>query len=151
DSTSPASSPVVITTEGTGVTGKVTVTDKAGNSATFDSPAVNIDKTPPTLGWGAPNPAPNGHRWNNHPPTLASDASDATSGVDTTSPRSPLRFSTEGAGQTQTVTVTDRAGNSATFTSPAFSIDMTPPTISITPANGAGPIDLCGMLPPSFT
>jgi len=31
------------------VTGSVTLTDKAGNSATYTSPAVKIDKTPPTV------------------------------------------------------------------------------------------------------
>jgi hypothetical protein len=150
DTTSPVS-PLVLTAEGSSVTGTVTVTDKAGNSATFTSPACKIDKTPPTLIWGAPSPAPNGNGWNNSPVTLSYTASDAVSGVKTTSPRSPLRFSVEGAGQTFTVTATDKAGNSATFTSPAFNIDMTPPTIAITPANGSGPYDICGLIPPTFT
>ena len=43
------SSPLVLTTEGRGVTQVVTVGDLAGNTATFTSPAVNIDKTPPTV------------------------------------------------------------------------------------------------------
>ena len=46
--------PLVLSTEGKNVTGQVTVTDYANNSATFSAPtatmqAVNIDKTPPTI------------------------------------------------------------------------------------------------------
>jgi hypothetical protein len=150
DTPSPPS-PLVVSSEGTGVTGMVTVTDKAGNSATFTSRGVNIDKTPPSVSFGSPSPAPNGHGWNNSNVSLPYTASDAVSGVDTTSPSSPLLFSAEGAEQTQTVTATDKAGNSATFTSPAFNIDKTPPTITITPADGSGPYDICGLIPPSFT
>ena len=47
---------------------------------------------------------------------------------------SPLHFGSEGAAQTQTVTVTDEAGNSAMFTSAAISIDFTAPTISASPS-----------------
>ena len=43
------SSPLILTTEGRGVTRTVTVADLAGNTATFTSPAVNIDKSPPTV------------------------------------------------------------------------------------------------------
>jgi hypothetical protein len=39
----------VLTAEGTAVTATITVVDKAGNAATFTSPAVKIDKTPPTV------------------------------------------------------------------------------------------------------
>jgi len=50
-------------------------------------------------------------------------------------PDSPLHFTLEGANQTQQVTVTDNAGNSATFTSPAVNIDLTKPS---TAANVSG-------------
>jgi hypothetical protein len=149
DTSSP--SPAVVTGEGAGLTSSITVTDKAGNVATIPTPACNIDRTAPGISWGALTPAANGNGWNNSATALSFSGTDALSGVDTTSPVSPLAFSVEGAGQTQTVTVTDKAGNTATVTSPAVNIDMTPPTITITPANGAGPIDICGMLPPSFT
>ena len=43
-------------------------------------------------------------------------------------PASPLTFAAEGANQTQTVTVTDNAGNTATFASPAVNIDLTAPS-----------------------
>jgi hypothetical protein len=42
-------SPAVLTAEGTAVTTTITVVDNAGNATTFTSPAVKIDKTPPTV------------------------------------------------------------------------------------------------------
>ena len=50
-------SPLTLATEGASVSGVVTVTDLAGNSATFTSPTVKIDKTAPTLTYGAATPA----------------------------------------------------------------------------------------------
>ncbi|MDP1570052.1 MAG: membrane dipeptidase [Vicinamibacterales bacterium] len=41
--------PLVLSAEGAAVTGHVTATDVAGNSATFTSPAVRIDKTAPIV------------------------------------------------------------------------------------------------------
>jgi len=38
-----------LTAEGTAVTATITVVDNAGNSTAFKSPAVKIDKTPPTV------------------------------------------------------------------------------------------------------
>src|SRR5262249_9620190 len=46
-STTPAGSPVVISGEGSAVQGSVTVTDVAGNSATFFTAGFPIDKTAP--------------------------------------------------------------------------------------------------------
>jgi len=42
-------SPLLVSTEGVAVTGTVTVTDRAGNVAEFQSAPRNIDKTAPTL------------------------------------------------------------------------------------------------------
>jgi hypothetical protein len=42
-----------------------------------------------------------------------------------------VHFESEGANQTQTVTITDNAGNSKDFTSPAVNIDWTPPTTTV--------------------
>ena len=58
-------------------------------------------------------------------------------------------LSTEGSNVTGTVTVTDVAGNSATFTSPAFKIDKTPPTLTINQA--ASQADLTNASPINFT
>jgi hypothetical protein len=42
-------SPLVLSAEGTNLTGTVTVIDLAGNRATFTSPSANIDRTPPAV------------------------------------------------------------------------------------------------------
>jgi outer membrane protein assembly factor BamB len=88
------------------------------------------DTTPPTLTWGSPTPLANPAGWNNTPVDFAFTTSDDLSGVASSVPESPLHFTSEGANQTQQVTVTDRAGNSAEFTSPALNIDFTTPTTS---------------------
>ncbi|MFH1723767.1 MAG: PKD domain-containing protein [Elusimicrobiota bacterium] len=135
-------SPLVLSEEGAAVAGDVTVTDAAGNSATFASPAVKIDKTDPGLSFAAQSPAANGAGWNNTDVAFAFTADDALSGVASTSVESPLVLSEEGAAVTGDVTVADAAGNSATFTSIAVKIDKTAPTLEyaaqVPVANGAG-------------
>ena len=129
---SSAPNPLVLSTEGTAVTGTVTVTDVAGNSAVFTSVAVKIDKTPPTLTFAAASPGPNVAGWNNTDVSFAYTASDSLSGVATTFPASPLVVSAQGTAVTGTVTVTDVAGNNAMFTSSPVKIDKTAPVIAIT-------------------
>ena len=90
------------------------------------------DTTAPTVTWGSQTPAANPAGWNNTPVDLHFTTSDDLSGVQTTVPEGPLHFSSEGANQNQQVTVTDNAGNSATFTSPAVNIDRTQPSTSAT-------------------
>jgi hypothetical protein len=92
--------------------------------------AYENDKTPPTLTWGSLTPAANAAGWNNTAVDFAFTTADDTSGVQSSVPDSPLHFTAEGANQTQQVTVTDNAGNSATFTSPAVNIDLTKPITS---------------------
>ena len=89
------------------------------------------DTTPPTLIWGSQTPAANGFGWNNTPVDLPYTTFDE-SGIQSALPGSPVHFGLEGANQTQQVTVTDNAGNSATFTSPAVNIDMTAPVVLAT-------------------
>jgi len=123
------------------VTGTVTVTDKAGNNATFTSPAVKIDKTPPTI-TGSRTPLANANGWNNTDVTANYTASDGLSGLDASSPPTgSFIFNTEGASQSHPFTVTDQAGNSASFTVSNVNIDKTPPIITFvsrTPANSYG-------------
>jgi len=96
------------------------------------------DTTPPTLTFGAQSPAPNSAGWNNTPVDLSFTTADDLSGVQSSNPASPLHFTAEGANQTQQVTVTDKAGNTATFTSPEVNIDLTPPSSTLVIA-GASP------------
>lgn len=196
--------PILISQEGAGLTRRLTVRDAAGNSATLDSPFVNIDLSPPTVqplvsgtlgtnGWhtsdvhlaweigespqslisssgceagditadtsgitftcsitsgggsasssitikrdatppvlnfGTPSPVPNANGWNKTNVSIAFTRSDALSGIANVSGASPLVLSTEGAGVSGQVTVTDNAGNTATFTSVPRNIDKTAP------------------------
>ena len=82
---------------------------------------------PPTLTGGNQTPAANAAGWNNTPVDVAITTDDDLSGVQSSDPASPLHCASEGANQTQQVTVTDKAGNSATYTSPAVNIDLAVP------------------------
>ena len=86
------------------------------------------DWTPPTLTWGAATPAANGAGWNNTVVDLPFTTADDLSGVQSATPGSPLHFTSEGSNQTQQVTATDKAGNSAQFTSTVVNIDLNAPT-----------------------
>jgi outer membrane protein assembly factor BamB len=96
------------------------------------------DTTPPTLTFTVHAPIANAAGWNNTPVDLSFTTADDLSGVQSSNPASPLHFTAEGANQTQQVTVTDKAGNTATFTSPAINIDLTPPSSTLVIA-GASP------------
>ncbi len=129
------------------------IADLAGNAATLTLPApgspgslgasknIGINAVMPTLTWGTSTPAANAAGWNNTDVSLPFTAADATSGLASPVPASPLVLSAEGSNVKGTVTLTDVAGNVAVFTSPAFKIDKTPPTVSIdpvtTPTSGA--------------
>jgi hypothetical protein len=104
--------------------------DNAGNQEAPRTLTVKIDKTPPTVTFGAPSPTPNAAGWNNADVSVPFSASDSLSGVDTVSAASPLVLTTEGVAVRGAVTVSDRAGNSATVTSPAVKIDKTSPTVA---------------------
>jgi hypothetical protein len=110
----------------------------AGNATISATPAVNIDKTPPTVSFRAPSPAPNAAGWNNTNVSIPFTLADNASGVASSSTPSPLLLTSEGMGITGAVTATDIAGNSKTYTSPAVKIDKTPPTVVIaSPLNGS--------------
>src|SRR6185436_15894980 len=70
--------------------------------------------------------------WHNATVTIPFTAGDASAGVQSASPATPLQISGEGVGLTGSVQVTDRAGNTASFTSPAVKIDRTAPEVTIT-------------------
>ena len=92
--------------------------------------AYESDTTPPTVTWGNKTPAANAAGWNNTAVDLAFTTADNLSGVQSANPSSPLHFGSDGANQTQNVTVTDNVGNSATYTSPVVNIDTVLPVVT---------------------
>lgn len=121
---------ITISTEGI-TTITYTSTDLADNVSAPQTLTIKLDATLPTLTWGAPTPPPDASGWNNTAVDLPYTAADTGSGMATSLPASPVHFNSQGANQTQTVTVTDVAGNSQTFTSPPVNIVLTAPVVSV--------------------
>jgi len=152
---------IITTVAGTGIAsfsgdgGPATSAQIRGGALAFDTfgnlfmiDAVNnvirvLDNVPPTVTFGIPVPAPNASGWNNTSVTIPFTASDTGAGVASTNPSSPLVLSAQGSAVSGTVTATDRAGNSANFTSPVVKIDLTAPVISGMPGTG------CSLWPPN--
>ncbi|CAI9401733.1 PxKF domain-containing protein [Aestuariimicrobium sp. T2.26MG-19.2B] len=115
-------------------------TDAAGNTASDTVSGINIDLTAPTIG-GSASPAANGNGWNNGAVTVTWTCSDSLSGALNDTVTKVL--SAEGAGQSETATCADKAGNTADDTVGGINIDLTAPSLNISgPASGAS-IDLC--------
>ncbi|WP_420183590.1 OmpL47-type beta-barrel domain-containing protein [Knoellia sp. CPCC 206435] len=137
--TVPANSTII--GEGSGLKDTATVSDKAGNSTTADSAAVNIDRTAPTTGADAPA------GWNNTSVTVSLAPADGLSGVDATYYRvgtadpvkgMSLTISTQGV-HTLAYWSVDKAGNVEPAKTATVRIDLTKPTIghAVTPAPNA--------------
>ncbi len=118
-----------VTMDTAGTTFTCTATSAGGT--TSESVTIKRDATPPTLTFDAASPAADEHGWRAPPLSVPFNTNDAMSGVATTSSVNPLAITETGAGVTGQVIVTDVAGNSATFTTPAFNIDGTPPFVSM--------------------
>ncbi len=127
--------------EGRGLKATATVLDKAGNTTTADSSAVNIDRTAPVTAADAPA------GWNNTAVTVSLSASDGLSGVGATyytvdggTPvkATTLTISTEGQHALAYWSV-DTAGNVETAKTATVKIDLTRPTIGhrVTPTPNA--------------
>ena len=130
-------SPVIVRTEGANQRIAGTAVDVAGNVATAFA-TINLDKTPPTVTFAAPAPTANAAGWNNTDVKFTYITADNLSGVASTSTANPLVLTGEGTAVSGSVTVTDVAGNMATFSSPPVKIDKTPPMVTVTtPTNGA--------------
>lgn len=122
------SAPQTLTTEGRAQRVTGTATDLAGNHVS-GSVVVNIDKTPPTL-TGSPDRAPNAAGWYDADVTVAFDAHDPLSGVDTVTAPQHLG---EGRGQVVHGAATDSAGNTTQATVSGIDVDETPPDLSAAP------------------
>ncbi|MBI0581403.1 MAG: fibronectin type III domain-containing protein [Methanomassiliicoccales archaeon] len=117
---------MIIAEEGASITVTVVATDLAGNTAVVASPAVNIDKTAPIIN-GAPLYAPNVNGWYNDNVTIRFEATDELSGLLALAWN--IVMSDEGADQEVTESVSDLAGNVASYTVRGINIDKTSPTI----------------------
>src|SRR5205807_1333716 len=99
---------------------------------------MTVDTIAPTLAFDSANPAANNAGWNNGDVTFTYSTDDNFSGVATKTPN-PAVVTGEGTGLTTTATVTDKAGNAATFTTtPAVKIDRHIPVLTVaahTPSN----------------
>jgi hypothetical protein len=123
-----------VTTDTAGVTYTCTTTSAGGVAS--KSVTIKRDTVAPTLTFGTASPSADANGWRHTDVSVPFTTSDATSGVLSTSGTSPLVITGRGTGLNQTVTVTDRAGNAATFTTPSFDIDGSTPVIQSS-VNGA--------------
>jgi hypothetical protein len=114
-----------IKTEGKDQSRTGSCTDLAGNSNRATVSDINIDKTAPTIE-GSRTPEANTYGWNNVDVTAKFTCDDALSGVKDCTEDTVV--STEGENQKVTGTVTDKAGNSATYDVIGISIDKTKPS-----------------------
>ncbi|WFT83443.1 Ig-like domain-containing protein [Methylobacterium sp. CB376] len=133
------SGPTTLSTEGTNQSVQGSATDKAGNSASVTVSGINIDKTGPTLS-GAATTQANANGWYNHDVAVHWTAADALSGIDGTAP-ADASLTTEGANQSVSASVLDKAGNSTSASVSGINIDKTGPTLSgaaTTQANANG-------------
>ena len=122
-------SPLRFDAEGSGQTRLVTATDVAGNTVSMISPAISIDRTPPSIHVSR-SPEANVAGWNNTTVTASYVAEDGLSGL-ASPPSGSFAFTTEGASQAHTFTVTDLAGNSAQASVEGVHIDLTPPLVTV--------------------
>jgi Ca2+-binding RTX toxin-like protein len=139
-----ASGNFLFAAEGAGQSHLFTVTDLAGNSASAIVSNVNIDLTAPTLNAHRDTPA-NAFGWNNTNVLTSYTAGDALSGLDSPASGS-FTFTADGANQSHTYTVTDKAGNATSYTIANVNIDRVAPVLTLpgnivtAPNNAAGAI-----------
>src|SRR5215203_392559 len=113
--------------EGANQSATGTATDRAGNTASVTENDINVDKTDPTI-TATRTPGPNANGWNKTDVAVDFACNDNLSGVDgSCGPDQTLE--NEGANQSATGNVTDRAGNTASLTE-NVNIDKTAPVVT---------------------
>ena len=128
-------SPVVITGSGAGITGQIIVIDQAGNSATFTTAAVNIDRTVAVI---TPNIAGTlgNNGWYRSNVQLTWTVDEIPGSIDWTSGCGTYNVTSDTAGVSYSCGVQSAAGYTARTVS--IKRDATLPAVTITrPANGA--------------
>ena len=121
--------PSTLTTSGANQSVVGTAVDNADNSASTSVGGIDIDKVAPAL-TGTPTSSPNADGWYKGDVTIQWACSDALSGIDGACPANGT-VTGEGAGQTVSASVVDKAGNSTTSQSAAVNIDRTAPVTSL--------------------
>ncbi len=106
--------------------------DVAGNREPAKSLVIAIDTPPPTI-TGSRTPPANAAGWNNADVTVSFTCA-GVAGVESCT--GPTTLKNEGAGQSVTGRVVDRAGNTATATVSGINIDKTPPTTTAVRTQG---------------
>ena len=124
-------SPLMVSMEGMFVSGAVTVTDRADNSAEFMSPGVQIDMTPPSIAFVDRLPLANGAGWNDSDITIRWTCADGLSGPVAANIVETLM--TEGANVSLTGRCVDMADNLTTDTRGGLNLDKTAPTLTYAP------------------
>lgn len=109
-------------------TASCSYTDGGGLPATVSVTFTIVDTGDPTIVLQSRTPAANADGWNNTDVTLVWSCTDTGSGV--VAATVTVTLTTEGANQSATGTCVDNAGNDASDTQTAISIDKTAPTIS---------------------
>lgn len=95
-------------------------------------PPPPADTTPPTVTANT-SPLANANGWNNSDVTVTANGTDSGSGIASCT---TVVVSSEGAGQSATVSCTDNAGNSSSTTVGGINIDKTAPTVACGAADG---------------
>ena len=126
-------SPVTVSTEGASQPVSGTAFDNADNSASANTPWIEQDRAEHH---GDPQPLANSNGWNNTNVTVNFSCSDALSGVAACPPSQTV--STEGAAQSVSGTVFDKAGNSASATVASINVDKTAPVVSVSGVTNGG-------------
>jgi NHL repeat len=128
--------PIPLTGDGQGLSATGTCTDLAGNVGATTVTGINIDTTPP-VAVATITPAPNANGWNNTPVTVSFAGTDGLAGSGIASCSSDVVLSTEGTSETTQGTCIDVAGNVSGTAVASVSIDLTAPTILMTPQTGS--------------
>src|SRR6185437_2137 len=116
-----------VTSDTTGTDFTCSATSAGGTAS--QTVTIKRDTQPPTIS-GSTTPAPNAAGWNNSDATALFQCSDAGSGISTCP--DPVEFG-EGTAQSKTVTATDNAGNTASYTVSNINVDETDPRLTGTP------------------
>jgi Tol biopolymer transport system component len=132
-------SPITISTEGSGQTATGFCTDNAGNVGTRTIFGINIDKTQPSLSAVLHNADLTLYTpgtWTHQAVSLSYSCTDGLSGVQSFS--GPVFFGTEGSNLSTMGFCTDIAGNVASLQTSNIMIDLTPPSLSVSFENEDG-------------